>query len=73
MKKRKNTDTISLQSRAPSLGTIHNYIEEHKVHLARADDISFNTLQFCRDLGRKAALSVLTIHIMQELNIDKLP
>ena len=33
----------------------------------------FNTLSFCQQIGRKAALSVLTFHIMQALNIDKLP
>jgi len=63
----------SLQSRAPSLNTIHDYIEEHKEHLAKADSIDFNTLEFCRNLGRKSALSVLTIYILQVLNIDKLP
>ena len=66
-------DTQSLQSRAPSLNTIHDYIEEHKEHLARVNDISFNTLDFCRQLGRKAALSVMTFYIMQVLNIDKIP
>ena len=68
MKKRKRdktpTDTQSMQSRAPSLNTIHDFIEEHKEHLANADSTSFSTLQFCRDLGRKNAMSVLTIHIM---------
>ena len=63
----------SPRSRAPSLNTIHDYIEERKDQLAYADSIEFNTIQFCRDLGRRAALSVLTIHILQVLNIDKLP
>ena len=57
----------------PSLNTIHDYIEEHRDKLESADDVNFNTLQFCKDLGRRAALSVLTIHILQVLNIDKLP
>mmetsp|Transcript_28966 Transcript_28966/g.35886 ORF Transcript_28966/g.35886 Transcript_28966/m.35886 type:complete len:185 (-) Transcript_28966:863-1417(-) len=74
MKQRKNisSDTVSQRSRAPSLNTIHDYIEEHKEHLADADEINFNTLQFCRSLGRKSALSVMTVYILQVLNIDKL-
>ena len=59
-------------SRAPSINTIHDYIEEHQEKLALVDDINFNTLQYCESLGRKAALSVLTIHILQVLKIDKL-
>lgn len=77
LKKRKemalSPDTFSQVSRAPSLNTIHNYIEEHKVALDGVHDINFNTLKFCRDLGRRSALSVITVHILQELQIDKLP
>ena len=42
------------------------------MHLADADEINFNTLKFCRELGRKAALSVMSIYILQVLQIDKL-
>ena len=73
MRKKNSTDTMSHKSHAPSLNTIHDYIDENRRHLADADQISFNTLKFCRDLGRKAALSVMTFHIMQVLNLDKLP
>ena len=58
------TDSISAISRAPSLNTIVDYIEEHKDALSQADHIDFNTLAFCRELGRKSALSVLTIHVL---------
>ena len=58
------TDSMSAISRAPSLNTIVDYIEEHKDALEKADDIGFNTLSFCRELGRKSALSVLTIHVL---------
>ena len=77
LKKRKEMertpDTVSAKSRAPSLNTIVDYIEEHKEALEGVHDINFNTLKFCRDLGRRSALSVITIHILQELQIDKLP
>ena len=50
MKQRKqvaqSSDEVSQRSRAPSLNTIHDYIEEHKTHLADADEINFNTLKF---------------------------
>ena len=68
----KSDDDISQKSRAPSLNTIVDYIEEHKMHLADADDINFDTLKFSRELGRKAALSVMTVYILQVLQIDKL-
>ena len=58
------TDTLSSVSRAPSLNTIVDYIEEHKEALSQAENIDFNTLAFCRELGRKSALSVLTIHVL---------
>lgn len=75
MKKRKkfSRDTTSQCSRAPSLNTIHDYIDEHRQNLQNADQISFDTLKFCKDLGRKAALSVMTVYIMQVLNLDKMP
>ena len=57
-------DSISIKSRTPSLNTIVDYIEEHKMHLANADEINFDTLKFCRELGRKAALSVMTVYIL---------
>ena len=59
-------------SRAPSLNTIQDYIEEHKLHLERIDFIDFDTLKFCERLGRRSALSVITVYILQVLNIDKL-
>ncbi len=68
----KSHDTVSQASRAPSLNTIHEYIESHRESLQKADSIDFNTIHFCRELGRKAAMSVLTIHIMETLNLDKL-
>lgn len=58
------TDSLSAVSRAPSLNTIADYIEEHKDALSQAENINFNTLTFCRELGRKSALSVLTIHVL---------
>ena len=67
------SDTISRASRAPSLNTINDYIESHNEILSRVDDINFSTPQYCRDLGRKAGLSVLTMHILTLLGIEKLP
>lgn len=72
-KKSGNSEQSYHSEIAPSLNTIHDYIEEHKEQLAWADSIEFSTPEFCRELGRKSALSVLTIHILQVLNIDKLP
>ena len=63
-------DAMSAASRAPSLTTIHNYIDEHSEILRTADDINFNGIKFAHDLGRKSALSVLTYHILQRLSID---
>ena len=42
------------------------------MHLADVDEINFDTLKFCHELGRKAALSVMTVYILQVLHIDKL-
>lgn len=49
MKKRQKSMTggnnsSSPRSRAPSLNTIHDYIEERKDQLAGADSIEFNTI-----------------------------
>lgn len=76
LKKRRemqSPDTVSMVSRAPSLTTIHNFIEEHKDALEGVRDINFDTLKFCREMGRRSALSVITVHILEELHIDKLP
>ena len=42
--RKRSPSSVSIQSRAPSLNTIVDYIEEHKESLAKADSIEFNTL-----------------------------
>ena len=54
------TESLSQASRAPSLNTINDYLVEHHDILEGISDINFNTLKFCKDLGRKSALSVVT-------------
>ena len=72
-KKENTVDTMSMVSRAPSLTTVIDYIEEHKEKLQRVNEFDFDTLKFCKELGRKSALSVMTIHVLQQLHIDQLP
>ena len=64
---------MSQASRAPSLNTIHNMLVKHETVLKEIHNIDFNTLDCCRDLGRRSALSVITMYILEELKIDKLP
>ncbi len=74
-RRKQNADTVSQSqiSRAPSLNTIQEYIDEHRQVLECADTIEFDTLDFCKRLGRKAALSTITIYISERLKIDMLP
>lgn len=66
-------DTFSAVSRAPSLTTINNFIDEHRSALEGTSQIDFDTLKFCQELGRRSALSVITMHILKELRVDTLP
>lgn len=66
----KNSDNISMMSEAPSLSTLMMVIDSQKDSLKEINSIDFDTLKFCRDTGRKAGLSAITIHIMSLLKLD---
>ena len=59
-------------SEAPSLNTLMHAIDSNHEILKNVDSIDFNTLSFCRQLGRKQGLAVITIHILQQLGMSSL-
>jgi hypothetical protein len=60
-------------SRAPSINTVMNFISDFDVELQNVEQIDFNIHRFTEHIGRKSALSVLTIHILQKLQLNKNP
>jgi len=60
-------------SRAPSINTVMNFISDFDVELQNVEEIDFNIHRFTEHIGRKSALSVLTIHILQKLQLNKNP
>ena len=64
------SDRISMMSEAPSLSTLMQVIDQKSDILKDVDSIDFDTLKFCKDTGRKAGLSSITIHIVTLLKLD---
>jgi hypothetical protein len=56
-------------SRAPSYGTVNKIIGDQDHLLQDVGSVNFNIHRFVREIGRKSALSVLTVHIMRRLHI----
>lgn len=50
-----------------------DFIDNHTEDLKRAEQIDFNTIRFCEEIGRKQGLSVLTVYFMRQLGLEKLP
>lgn len=67
------SDMISVRSHAPSMSTVLDHIQQFEETLANACEINFNTHEVFEKIGRKNALSVMTVHIMQKLGLDKIP
>ena len=66
------SDGVSLRSaHAPSISTVIDYIQQFEEHLANCSELEFNTHTVFEKIGRKNALSVMTVHIMQRFNLDK--
>ena len=65
-----STSDFSKVSEAPSLSTLLQVIEQKTDFLKEVDSIDFDTIKFCKETGRRAGLSAITLHIMNQLKID---
>ena len=69
-----SSEVMSMRSQDPSFSSVMEKINIHKKALANITEITFDIHESFRMIGRSNALQVMTVHIMNQLNLfDSLP
>lgn len=68
-----DTNIFGVISKPPSINTVQKFETAYDSHLQGLMSVDFNIHNFIKEIGRKSALSVLTVSVMRRLHVFPSP